>query len=152
MNIPFINIQIDSRISPPPLDDTMKIAFAILTTLVVSACSWGIKLDSAGRGVRVAWQDDVSQCRLIGAISVSVLGKVGPVDRNALKVSDELEVMARNQAATMQADTVKPIDKPTDGEQNWNAYDCGNSASRAPSQPRNTQKAEAVETYPIKDQ
>ncbi|HET9033238.1 MAG TPA: DUF4156 domain-containing protein [Dokdonella sp.] len=129
----------------------MKFAIMIVTTLSLAACSWGIKLDSGGRDVRVAWQDDVSQCRLVGAITVSVLGKVGPVDRNALKVSDELEVMARNQAASMQADTVKPIDKPRNGEQNWNAYTCGASASRAPVPSPGSRNSDAVETYPIKD-
>lgn len=130
----------------------MKQILPLLLILPLAACSWGIKLDSAGRDVRVAWQDDVSQCRLIGAITVSVLGKVGPVDRNALKVGDELEVMARNQAGSMQADTIKPIDKPRNGEQNWNAYACGRSASRAASKPpAGTQGADPVETYPVKD-
>ncbi len=130
----------------------MKYTLSLILILPLAACSWGIKLDSSGRDVRVAWQDDVSQCRLVGAISVSVLGKVGPVDRSALKISDELEVMARNQAGSMQADTVKPIDKPRNGEQNWNAYSCGRSAARVPpSTPIDTPKEGPVETYPIKD-
>ncbi|MEP6881980.1 MAG: DUF4156 domain-containing protein [Dokdonella sp.] len=119
--------------------------------LTLAACSWGIKLDSAGRDVRVAWQEDVSQCRLVGAISVSVLGKVGPVDRNALKVSDELEVMARNQAASIQADTIKAIDQPHGGEQNWNAYACGRSATRVTPVAKPATKIDGVETYPIKE-
>ena len=119
--------------------------------LTLAACSWGIKLDSAGRDVRVAWQEDVSQCRLVGAISVSVLGKVGPVDRNALKVSDELEVMARNQAASIQADTIKAIDQPHDGEQSWNAYTCGRNAARTTAPPKPAPKVDGVETYPIKE-
>ena len=129
----------------------MKHVIAIALFLTLTACSWGIKLDSAGRDVRVAWQDDVSQCRLVGAISVSVLGKVGPVDRNALKVSDELEVMARNQAGTIQADTIKAIDQPHGGEQSWNANACGRGGARttAPSKPATN--TDGVETYPIKE-
>lgn len=129
----------------------MKHAIALMATLTLAACSWGIKLDSGGRDVRVAWTDDVSRCRLAGAISVSVLGKVGPVNRSALKVSDELEVMARNQAATLPADTIKPIDKPHDGEQSWNAYVCGShSVNRTPGS-QTAPETDAVETYPIKD-
>ena len=129
----------------------MRYAIAVPMILTLAACSWGIKLDSAGRNVRVAWQDDVSQCRLVGAISVSVLGKVGPIDRNALKVSDELEVMARNQAGSIQADTIKPIDQPHGGEQNWNAYACGRNAGIARPLSKPATKSDAVETYPIKD-
>lgn len=129
----------------------MKHAIAVLMMLTLAACSWGIKLDAAGRDVRVAWQEDVSQCRLVGAIGVSVLGKVGPVDRNALKVSDELEVMARNQAGSIQADTIKAIDQPHDGEQNWNAYTCGRSAAKVTPVSKPAATNEAVETYPIKE-
>lgn len=129
----------------------MKTTLTVLMILSLAACSWGIKLDSAGRDVRVAWNDDVSQCRLVGAITVSVLAKVGPVPRGGLKVSDELEVMARNQAGSMQADTIKPVDQPHHGEQNWNAYVCGHrGASRVPQSQRVPAEG-AVETYPIKD-
>lgn len=129
----------------------MKHILPILLVLPLAACSWGIKLDSGGRDVRVAWQEDVSGCRLVGSMTVSVLGKVGPVERNALKVGDELEVMARNQAASMPADTIKPIDKPHNGEQSWNAYVCGRSTTRIATPSQATPKGEAVETYPIKD-
>jgi hypothetical protein len=129
----------------------MKPAITLLLTLTLTACSWGIKLDSGGKDVRVAWNDDVSACRLAGAINVSVLDKVGPIDRNGLKVSDELEVMARNQAGSLPADTIKAVDKPHNGEQNWNAYVCGARANPPP-RPVSSKPADGVETYPIKDQ
>ena len=128
----------------------MKHVMTILLILTLTACSWGIKLDSAGRDVRVAWNDDVSACRLVGAITVSVLAKVGPVGRSGLKVSDELEVMARNQAGSLRADTIKPVDKPHDGEQNWNAYVCGGNA-RALQQTTAPKPLDGVETFPVKD-
>lgn len=129
----------------------MKYAIALIVSLGLTACSWGIKLDAGGTDVRVAWNDDVSHCRVAGAITVSVLDKVGPVGRSRLKVSDELEVMARNQAATLPADTIKPIDQPHGGEQNWNAYVCGSTgAKRAPRSP-SAPTGDAVETFPIKD-
>jgi hypothetical protein len=129
----------------------MKPAITLLVTLTLTACSWGIKLDAGGKDVRVAWNDDVSACRPAGTISVSVLDKVGPIDRNGLKISDELEVMARNQAASLPADTIKAVDKPHDGEQNWNAYVCGARASQQTRKP-SPKPADGVETYPIKDQ
>ena len=128
----------------------MKNTVALLMILSLAACSWGIKLDSDGRNVRVAWNDDVSQCRLVGAVTVSVLAKVGPVRRGGLKVSDELEVMARNQAGSMQADTVKPVGQPRNGEQNWNAYVCGRDGAKTAPRSQRTPAADGVETYPIK--
>ncbi len=93
--------------------------------VLLSACSWGIKLDAAGRKVHTAWLSDVSSCKNMGKITVSVMDRVGPFNRNDITVLDELEVMARNEAATMGADTVKPLGKAQGGEQTWGAYQCG---------------------------
>ena len=135
---------------PLMIESAMKHVLAVSTLLFLGACSWGIKLDSAGRDVRVAWNDDVSQCRQVGSITVSVLDKVGPVRRGGLKVSDELEVMARNQAGSLPADTIKPLGEPRNGEQNWTAYVCGRDGARATLPPRDTPQG-GVETYPIKE-
>lgn len=124
----------------------MKTLVALLLITPLAACSWGIKLDSAGSDVRVAWNDDVSACRDLGKVTVSVLGKVGPMDRSQIKINDELEVMARNEAAKMQADTVKPLGDAANGEQTWGAYAC------QPGQARATQPVDGVETFPIKEQ
>ena len=119
---------------------------------LLAACTWGIKLDSGGEKVRVAWDGNVGGCKDAGKITVSVLDKVGPVDRSGLKVSDELEIMARNEAAGMGADTVRPIGKPADGAQSWNAYTCG-AIVRTPAQREDATKppSDAVETFPVKD-
>lgn len=125
----------------------------ILLTLPLAACSWGIKLDSGGRNVRTAWNGDVSSCRDIGKITVSVLDHVGPVDRSGLKISDELEVMARNEAAGLGADTVKPLGSPRDGEQNWAAYRCGPAAAanhHLPARIEQKNSDGSVETFPVK--
>ena len=118
----------------------------------LAACSWGIKLDSGGEKVRVAWDGNVDGCRDAGKVTVSVLDRVGPVDRSGLKVSDELEIMARNEAAGLGADTIRPAGEPHDGAQTWNAYTCG-SVARVPVRRDGATPppGEAVETYPIKD-
>ena len=102
-----------------------KTLLLLAPVLLLAACSWGITLSEAGRGVRTAWSGDVSGCRELGKVTVSVMDHVGPVDRNNITVSDELEVMARNQAAEMHADTIKPLANPQDGSQPWGAYQCG---------------------------
>jgi uncharacterized protein DUF4156 len=126
----------------------------VLTALAASlaACSWGIKLDSGGEKVRVAWDGNVGSCHDAGKVTVSVLDHVGPVDRSGLKVSDELEIMARNEAAGLGADTIRPLGEPRNGAQTWNAYHCG-SLVRVPVRREGEAPppGEAVETYPIKD-
>lgn len=126
----------------------------VCATLPLTACSWGIKLDASGEKVRTAWNGDVAGCKDMGRITVSVLDHLGPVDRNGLKVSDELEVMARNEAAGMGADTVEPIGEPSDGQQSWNAYHCGRIARDGRPAMRIEQRdangERAVETYPLK--
>ena len=77
----------------------MKHAILVIAlAATLGACSWGIKLDSGGENVRVAWDGNVAGCKDAGKVTVSVLNHVGPVDRSGLKVSDELEIMARNEA------------------------------------------------------
>ena len=49
----------------------MRFVALAVATLVLGACSWGIKLDSGGRDVRVAWNDDVSHCRPAGSIAAA---------------------------------------------------------------------------------
>ena len=132
-----------------------SLVIAALGAASLAACSWGIKLDSGGEKVRVAWDGNVGGCHDKGKVTVSVLDRVGPVDRSGLKVSDELEIMARNEAAGLGADTIRPIGEPHDGAQSWGAYTCGDivrvpvrrDGQMAPPPPPD----QAVETYPVKD-
>ena len=124
----------------------------IVAVLPLAACSWGIKLDSGGDKVRTAWNGDVGGCKDMGKISVSVLDHVGPVDRSDLKVRDELEVMARNEAASLGADTIKPLGDPRDGQQDWAGYHCGpGQGMRQPMRIEQKNQDGTVETYPVKE-
>ncbi len=128
----------------------------VLAAVALTSCSWGIKLDSRGKNVRTAWNDDVSSCREVGKVTVSVLDRVGPVDRQDIAVRDELEVMARNEAGGMDADTIRPLGEPREGEQTFATYVCGsgNSADSIRTPRRGETKPEpppaSTETYPIK--
>lgn len=131
-----------------------KILSLLAPVLLLSACSWGITMDDAAKNVRTAWSGDVSSCRDLGKVTVSVMDHVGPVDRNTITVRDELEVLARNEAAKMHADTIKPLAEPADGSQPWGAYQCGsrqiepapssnNRPANSPGKPGNAQ------TFPV---
>jgi hypothetical protein len=128
-----------------------KTLLLLAPVLLLGACTWGITLDDAGKQVRTAWSGDVSQCRDLGKVTVSVMDHVGPVDRNDIKVRDELEVMARNEAAKMHADTIKPLGEPADGSQAWGAYQCGSArpVSTTPSAAPAPAASNGTQTFPI---
>jgi hypothetical protein len=118
--------------------------------VLLSACTYGIVLDPGGQSVRVAWNGNtgIRPCRDVGKVTVSVLSRIGPVDRNDIKVRDELEIMARNQAAQMHADTITPLGEPRDGEQSWEAWQCGTVVPATPSsRPSSGAPVEDVPAY-----
>ena len=86
-----------------------------------------------------------------GEVGVAVRDKVALYQRNELKVRDELETMARNEAVGLGADTVQALNEPSAGEQRFAAYACGGrvAAPRAlPVEPRREAAGEA-ETFPV---
>ncbi|GGA80457.1 hypothetical protein GCM10011521_18440 [Arenimonas soli] len=105
-----------------------------------------------GAAVKVAAAgQDLSACEKRGEVSVSVRDRLGPYERNNIKVRDELETLARNEAPGLSADTVQPKGEPDDGEQRFLAYRCRGAmpAAGAPSGPAATD--DRAETYPIED-
>ena len=90
---------------------------ALLASLValLPACTW-VKIEPEAKEIRVVdINADMSRCgSMLSEISVSVRDRVGFVDRNAIKVRDELETLARNQAAGGQGDTLKPLSEQSE--------------------------------------
>ena len=128
-----------------------KISLLLVPVLLLNACSWGITMDPAAKNVRTAWNDDVSACRELGKVTVSVMDRVGPVNRNDITVREELEVMARNEAAKMHADTIKALAEPVDGSQAWGVYQCGTGALKpGQAKPAAAASAREVQTFPVK--
>ena len=130
------------------------VAAPLAAAALLPACTW-VKPTISAEAVRVAYDGNVTGCREAGKISVSVADKVGFYHRSELKVRDELETLARNQAAELPADTIKAASEPHDGAQNFTAYVCGGvrmrqrDSSVAPP-PRAPREGEA-ETFPVKD-
>src|SRR5215470_5891794 len=113
-------------IQRPGRENVKKAAIAALLTVsaLPSACSW-VDPTEGGNTVRVAYDGNVSGCRGVGSISVSVANKVAFYQRSDLTVRDELETLARNQAAGIPADTIRANGEPRDGAQQFEAYVCG---------------------------
>lgn len=100
------------------------VALSVAFVLGMSACTW-VKPDSAGGRVRVAYDGNVAGCTKLGEIGVGVRDRIMPgIDRNELKVRDELESLARNEAATLNADTITALNEPVEGEQRFAAWRC----------------------------
>ena len=121
---------------------------ALLAAL--SGCTW-VKMAEGGKQVRVAGATEaLGSCEKRGEVSVSVKDRLGPYERNDLRVRDELETLARNEAPGLQADTVQPKGEPADGEQRFLAYRCGAGATVGRPAARKPDEGFA-ETYPIED-
>lgn len=98
-------------------------SLAFLGGALLGGCTW-VAPDDRGRQVDVAYFGVSGNCRHLGDVSVSVAHRVAGVNRSDLKVKDELESLARNEAATMGADTIEALGEPSEGQQSFRAYRC----------------------------
>jgi hypothetical protein len=101
---------------------------AFLVSAVVActaaACTW-VPIAPEGKSVRVLPAGPLpAGCQQQGEVVVSVKSKVAFLNRNPLKVKDELETLARNEAPSAGANTVQAQGEPQDGSQRFNAYQC----------------------------
>lgn len=125
----------------------------LLIAAVLAGCTWGIKLDDAGRQMQTDWNGPMDQCQRLGRVTVSVADHVGPFSRNDIKVRDELEVMARNEAGDMDdADTIHPLEEAHGGAQKWGVYQCRgrrDAAAGDAAEPAGSSSGMSVQTYPV---
>lgn len=97
----------------------------VLLSLPLAACTW-VPLQPEAKQVRVIPAGAApAGCTRVGEIEVSVQHELAFYERNALKVRDELETLARNEAPGIGADTISPLGPPKDGEQRWAMWRCG---------------------------
>ncbi len=97
---------------------------ALLGIVVVSACTW-VPLEKGGAEVRVAsTSEGMGGCKFRGEITTTVTNRLAGFERNAIKVADELETMARNEAVGLGANAIQPKSEVIAGEQRFGAYSC----------------------------
>ncbi len=99
------------------------IAFATTAALASQGCTW-VHMAPGASAVQVV-SGAPAGCENRGEVEVSVKDRLGPYERNDLRVRDELETLARNEAPGMGANTVQPLAPPADGKQRFAAYRCG---------------------------
>jgi hypothetical protein len=119
--------------------------------LLASACTF-VKMGPGADDVRVVAAGQLpAGCEKRGEVEVSVKDRLGPYERDALRVRDELETLARNEAPGLSADTIQPKGPPLDGAQRWLAFRCGTARAAAPWADDAAPPAEA-KTTPLKDE
>ena len=96
---------------------------AVLSVGVLSGCTW-VHMAPGASAVKVV-AGAPNGCEKRGEVEVSVKHNVAFIERNPLKVRDELETLARNEAPGLQADTIHPLAEPSGGSQRFAAWRCG---------------------------
>jgi len=131
-----------------------RAAWLAALVVAISSCSF-VEMAPGADDVRVVGEGQVpAGCVKRGEVEVSVKDKVGFYERNELKVKDELEVLARNEAPGLDADTIQAKGPPVDGAQRFLAFRCGAGAGPAagpaaqPAQP----PPDGAQTAPLKDE
>ena len=101
------------------------VAASITVLAALSGCTWVHMADGASAVRVIPAGAAPADCQQRGEITVSVTNKVGFYERNPVRVREELETSARNEAPALQADTMQPLTEPKNGEQRFAAYRCG---------------------------
>lgn len=96
--------------------------FVSVSVAAVAGCTF-VRMAPGGEKVRVV-ERAPSGCVRRGEIEVSVRDSIPFHERNPLRVRDELEVLARNEAPGLGADTVQPVAPPVADAQRFIAWRC----------------------------
>ncbi len=100
----------------------MRIPILLTLALTTTACTF-VHMAPGAKAVRVV-EGPPAGCERRGEITVSVKDSVAFYERNQLRVREELETLARNEAPGLGADTVQPLGPPGEGEQRFAAWKC----------------------------
>jgi hypothetical protein len=112
--------------SAPSKESAMRpyLLLVMAAAAALTACTW-VPIEQGGKSVRVLPAGPApSGCQQQGEVVVSVKSKVGFINRNPLKVKDELETLARNEAPSAGANAVQAQGEPADGSQRFSAFRC----------------------------
>lgn len=95
---------------------------ALAAVLLLSACTW-VPIQPEAQKVRVL-REAPAACEKLGEIEVEVTSKVALYRRNPVRVTEELETLARNQALQLAATDIHPLSAPVEGRQTFAAWRC----------------------------
>lgn len=90
---------------------------------VAAGCSL-VELTKGGEGVRLAAPGEAAACTGLGRTTASVVHEVASIPRHPDAVQENVNVTARNSAASMGGDTIVPVAPLADGKQTFEVYRC----------------------------
>ena len=129
-----------------------RAAWLAALVVVISSCSF-VQMAPGGEDVRVVGPGQLpAGCVKRGEVEVSVKDRLGPYSRDELRVKDELEVLARNEAPGLDADTIQAKGPPADGGQRFLAFRCGTATPSPSAQVAPPPPPDGAQTAPLKDE
>lgn len=99
-----------------------KFPLILLLSLSAAGCTW-VHMAPGASAVRVV-SAAPGGCEKRGEVEVSVKHSIAFVERNQLRVREELETLARNEAPGLNANTIHPLGEPAGGSQRFAAWHC----------------------------
>lgn len=99
-----------------------RVFAVVVLTVATTGCTW-VHMAPGASKVKVV-DGMPSGCDKRGEVEVSVKDSIAFYERNHLKVREELETLARNEAPALGADTVQPVAPPASGSQRFVAWRC----------------------------
>ena len=112
-----------------------SLAITSLVTVAAFAggCTWvAPSPEAVGKGIAVMDGADVTHCRLMARTDLSVPDKLGTLQRLSEDMQNDLQTLAKNQAAAAGDDTVAPLTTQAGGKQTWGLYACGSTGATLP--------------------
>lgn len=106
----------------------MKLRTTIVVILCVTAgaapgCTW-VPLTAEGERVRVLQANAATDCQKITTVNAKTADRIGIFARSDRKVRDELESLARNEAAEADGNAIAPVGTSANGRQSFVVYRC----------------------------
>jgi hypothetical protein len=99
---------------------SVVIMWAMVATL---GCTW-VPLTDGGGNVRILQANETTDCQKISTVNAKTADRVGIFARTDRKMREELESLARNEAAEAGGNAVAPTGTMTNGRQSFVVYRC----------------------------
>ena len=102
---------------------TAGLLIILTASSMLSACSW-VKITESGKRVTLNYYEQVTNCQKLGYTRSVVLDKIGFFKRNARTMTEELVMLAQNEAALMGGNTIVARGPVKEGEMVFDVYWC----------------------------
>ena len=95
----------------------------ILCSASLAGCTW-VKNAPNAQAVRIVPADRIMGCRLLSKVTTYTADNIAVIKRSAKKVQEELDALAKNEAAERGADSIVRTSKVIEGKQSFDLYRC----------------------------